>query len=58
MRLALAPGNVALRKKEAGLRQASVVNVSQLITVDKSMLQEELASSLKSGEEQYSTVFS
>jgi len=42
MRLAEAPGNVALRKKEAGLRQASVVNVSQLITVDKSMLQERI----------------
>lgn len=42
MRLAQAPGNVALRKKEAGLPKASVVNVSQLMTVDKSMLQEKI----------------
>jgi len=39
MRLAQAPGNVALRKKEAGLPKACVVNVSQLMTIDKSMLQ-------------------
>ena len=30
-----APGNVALRKGEANLPKASVVNVSQVLTVDK-----------------------
>lgn len=38
VRLAEAFGNVALRKGEAGLRRASVVNVSQVATVDRSML--------------------
>jgi mRNA interferase MazF len=33
-----APGNVALRKGEANLPRRSVVNVSQLITVDKTAL--------------------
>ena len=32
---AAAPGNVALRKGEAGLPKASVVNVSQVVTVYK-----------------------
>lgn len=35
---AAAPGNVLLRKGEAGLSKASVVNVSQVITVDKAEL--------------------
>jgi mRNA interferase MazF len=34
-RLAEAPGNMLLRRKESGLLHDSVVNVSQLITVDK-----------------------
>ena len=38
--LALAPGNVALPKKTAGLKQDSVVNVSQIITLDKRYLTE------------------
>jgi mRNA interferase MazF len=38
LRHALAPGNVALRKGEAHLPKASVVNVSQLATVDKTDL--------------------
>lgn len=33
--LADAPGNVRISKSDSGLRQPSVVNVSQLITLDK-----------------------
>jgi len=33
-----APGNVLLAKGEANLKKASVVNISQLVTVDKSDL--------------------
>lgn len=40
LRLAGAPGNVQLPGRAAGLPKASVVNVSQLITVDKSFLTE------------------
>ena len=36
--LADAPGNVRLGKTESGLSKASVVNVSQLLTVDRRML--------------------
>ena len=36
--LAAAPGNVRLGKSESGLPKPSVVNVSQLITIDKSLL--------------------
>ena len=35
LRLADAPGNVALRRGEANLPRPSVVNVSQVVTVDK-----------------------
>jgi mRNA interferase MazF len=35
-----APGNVLLKKGEAGLPKASVVNVSQILTVDKTDLVE------------------
>ena len=35
---AAAPGNVLLRKGEAGLPKPSVVNVSQVFTVDRSQL--------------------
>ena len=38
------PGNVRLRKGEAGLPQPSVVNVSQLRTVDRSRLAERIGS--------------
>jgi mRNA interferase MazF len=38
LRLAEAPGNVRLRRRAAGLLRESVVNVSQLVTVDKSVL--------------------
>lgn len=37
-RLAAAPGNVSLRRGDANLSRASVVNVSQILTVDKSEL--------------------
>lgn len=37
-RLAGAPGNVLLRRGTSGLRRGSVVNVSQLITLDKRRL--------------------
>ena len=38
LRLADAPGNVRLPAKGTGLAKPSVVNVSQVITVDKSLL--------------------
>jgi len=36
--LAAAPGNVAVSKKDSGLPKPSVVNVSQVVTIDKSVL--------------------
>lgn len=36
--LAEAPGNVRIAKSDSGLPQASVVNVSQLITLDRTIL--------------------
>ncbi len=40
LRLAAAPGNVLVSADETGLPKDSVVNVSQIITVDKSFLTE------------------
>ena len=40
LRRADAPGNVLLNEGEANLTKRSVVNVSQLFTVDKSQLDE------------------
>jgi mRNA interferase MazF len=40
LRLATAPGNVFLPAAESGLPKDSVINVSQIITLDKSMLDE------------------
>jgi len=40
VRLAAAPGNVSLSRKGAGLNRESVVNVSQILTLDKSFLSE------------------
>lgn len=40
LRRADAPGNVLLKKGEANLSKASVVNVSQILTVDKGELLE------------------
>lgn len=38
------PGNVRLRRREGGLREASVVNVSQLLTIDKDYLDQRMGS--------------
>ena len=38
IKLATAPGNVLLSKKDTGLPKKSVANVSQIITLDKSFL--------------------
>lgn len=38
--LAEAPGNVRVRKSESGLSKPSVVNVSQVVTIDRSYLTE------------------
>ena len=40
MALAEAPGNVRLSKIESGLAKPSVVNVSQILTIDRSLLTE------------------
>jgi len=40
LRLADAPGNFKLSKKSSGLAQDSVINVSQLLTLDKAFLTE------------------
>jgi mRNA interferase MazF len=42
MRLADAPGNVRVTRRAGGLPQESVVNVSQLITLDKQRLTEKV----------------
>jgi mRNA interferase MazF len=41
---AQAPGNVALNKGEANLSEKSVVNISQVITVDKSDMRDKIGS--------------
>lgn len=40
--LAEAPGNVRLARGDSGLAKASVVNVSQLMTLDRSILTERI----------------
>ena len=42
LRLGSAPGNVVLAKGTAGLPKTSVVNVTQIATVDKAALSEEI----------------
>ena len=42
LQLADMPGNVRLRKGEGGLARASVVNVSQLRTVDRQQLRKQI----------------
>jgi len=44
MRRGQAPGNVTLRQGEANLPRPSVVNISQLYTVDKAALQDKIGS--------------
>jgi mRNA interferase MazF len=41
LRLAQAPGNVALTAADSGLPKESVVNVSQLLTIDRRLLGEQ-----------------
>ena len=43
-RVTAAPGNVALPRQVSGLPKDSVVNVSQVVTLDKSALSERVAS--------------
>lgn len=43
-RLAQAPGNVLLSKRASGLQRLSVVNVSQLATIDRSRLTDRISS--------------
>lgn len=38
VRLGRAPGNVTLERRQSGLPRPSVVNVSQIVTLDKSYL--------------------
>lgn len=40
MALAQAPGNIRLTKTESGLPKPSVINISQVITIDRSLLTE------------------
>ena len=43
LRLAPAPGNVPLTRRQSGLPKDSVVNVSQVLTVDRAFLAERVA---------------
>ena len=43
LELAAAPGNFLLRRRETSLSKDSVVNVSQLITIDRSYLSERIS---------------
>lgn len=40
--LADAPGNVLLGRRESGLKKESIVNVSQVLTIDKKLLVERI----------------
>ena len=40
LKLSTAPGNVLLQKNDTNLKKSSVINVSQIITLDKSFLTE------------------
>ena len=44
LKLAEAPGNVFLKREDSGLKKDSVINVSQIITVDKEILIELIGS--------------
>jgi mRNA interferase MazF len=44
MKRAQAPGNVTLNKGEANMEKKSVVNISQVVTVDKSDLKDKIGS--------------
>lgn len=40
--LAMAPGNILVRPRESGLKKMSVINVSQMITINKDRLSEKV----------------
>ncbi|EIJ33140.1 type II toxin-antitoxin system PemK/MazF family toxin [Thiothrix nivea] len=42
LRLANAPGNISIAKRDSGLSKESVINVSQILTLDKSFLVEKV----------------
>ncbi len=42
LRLSAAPGNVEIVKRESGLGKTSVVNVSQVLTLDRKLLTEQV----------------
>jgi mRNA interferase MazF len=42
LRLSPAPGNVEIGKRESGLGKTSVVNVSQILTLDRRLLTEQV----------------
>jgi mRNA interferase MazF len=42
IRLAVAPGNILLSSKKSKLPKESVINISQIITIDKSFLTEKI----------------
>lgn len=42
LHLAIAPGNFKLTKSKSGLNRESVVNVSQIVTLDKTFLTEKI----------------
>ena len=44
LKWAKAPGNVLLKKGEGNLRKDSVINITQIVTVDKSDLSEKIGS--------------
>ncbi len=44
LKRANSPGNVFLKKGEGGLKKDSVVNISQIITIDKSDIEEKVGS--------------
>ena len=44
LKRAKSPGNVSLKKGEGGLKKDSVVNISQIITIDKSDIEEKIGS--------------
>lgn len=44
VRLAEAPGNVLLKKQVSGLSRDSVINVSQIATIDRSRITEHVSS--------------
>ncbi len=43
-RLSEMPGNILLNRKESGLPKVSVINVSQIVTIDKSWLENKVCS--------------